>query len=294
MAESLEHSELKSEIRRICERIGFKVGIEARIGRTRVDALATRGNRSVAFEIQWSPQTISKTAIRQQKYRDLGIEGCWLFREPHAKRSGKHNETPTLPIFLVSGGNWEYRVSLIDKRRIVPLEEFLSAFLLNGIRFCSNARTMDRQKARAMFFPMKCWRCHAANHVFYLEPYYSSCNFKLEEMASLWSGERPEFRPEILSVVQKALLDGSLDIKMGAIKVRHSKTANSAYRSFGCFKCDSIFGDWFVRGAVMEAIYADDNIPLEAEVSIEPPIELPVPHWCFPASPGNWCQQLSL
>src|SRR5438034_152933 len=32
-----------------------------------------------------------------------------------------------------------------------------------------------------------------------------------------------------------------------AIKVRYSRTAETAYESFGCEECDALFGEWFIR-----------------------------------------------
>ena len=53
--------------------------------------------------------------------------------------------------------------------------------------------------------------------------------------------------------------------------------------SFGCYKCDSIFGDWFVMHAQMEAVYGyRQAATVEGEIIINGNIFDPIPHWCFP------------
>lgn len=54
--------------------------------------------------------------------------------------------------------------------------------------------------------------------------------------------------------------------------------------SFGCSSCDSIFGDWFVRNAVIGTWYGDGVvdkliIPIK-KTNLEFKIE--IPHWCHP------------
>ncbi len=65
----------------------------------------------------------------------------------------------------------------------------------------------------------------------------------------MWSGEKFEFRPEILKAVMDFLSsEVGKNIHMGEIKKRFSKTVQQEYKSFGCYKCDSLFGDFFCNG----------------------------------------------
>jgi hypothetical protein len=46
---------------------------------------------------------------------------------------------------------------------------------------------------------------------------------------------------------------------------------------------DSIFGDWFVLDAELEARNGLGHIiPIEENINIQRKISVPFPHWCFP------------
>lgn len=290
MAESHNHLRLKGEILRLCDALGYTAISEAGVGRARADVLARKGTTAIAFEIQWSPESLGKTKARQQRYLTQGVQGCWLFREP--TKQARTREASGLPIFHVGEQEGAYQVALLDRRRHAPLADFIAAFLQGGIKFCEAARTMKKQRAELVFYPMDCWKCRATNHAFALEPYLSSCNFKLLEMGSLWTGERPEFSPEILGALQRTLTADSR-IRLGPIKARHSKTVEKSYRSFGCIECDSIFGDWFINVAGLEARQTEGNIRLPVDITLENALELAVPHWCYPVA-GNFCDGTAL
>lgn len=74
------------------------------------DVLCERGERRIAFEIQWSSQAPADYERRQSRYAQSGVRCIWLARCPNQKR---HSFTPlslsaSVPAFAVleSGGNY--------------------------------------------------------------------------------------------------------------------------------------------------------------------------------------------
>ena len=52
-----------------------------------------------------------------------------------------------------------------------------------------------------------------------------------------------------------------MDIALGEIKPRYSKTVNDSYMSFGCKYCDSLFGNFFINDTFMDVIYSARSLP---------------------------------
>lgn len=48
----------------------------------RADVLAIKGNVKIAFEVQLSRQTARDTELRQSIYKESGVRGLWLFKQP--------------------------------------------------------------------------------------------------------------------------------------------------------------------------------------------------------------------
>jgi hypothetical protein len=281
-AESHQHRQIKAAIVGACTESGCHTVEEYRGSGWVADVLASVGSKRVAFEVQLSPQSLKRTLGRQEKYVRAGVRGCWLFQRPLSKLL---DERPDLPLFYVSakpdGG---FSVSL-SGRRDLPLPTFVQEFIGGRIRFCETARTKAEQNVILVLVQMECWKCKATNHVYYVDTgFRSACNAVIEPEEVMWSSERREYRPEIVDAVRRFLQSGpGGHLHLGEIKQRHSKTIGGSYVSFGCYRCDSIFGDWFVQEAKMEAMCGGGGVATaEASIRLQGEISVPMPHWCFP------------
>jgi competence protein CoiA len=75
--ETAEHLAIKAAIVRACHAAAYSAETEVAGPDWRADVLAVRGTTRVAFEVQWSVQTLAETVARQERYARDEIRGCW-------------------------------------------------------------------------------------------------------------------------------------------------------------------------------------------------------------------------
>jgi len=281
--ETSKHDSIKAEIFAACNDLGFNAKQEYKGKGWRADVFAIKDSKKVAFEIQISTQSLKKTLERQEKYIRDDVVGCWLFEKPLSKLS---NERPDLPLFYVmEQTDKSFSVSLSGRKEL-PLHNFLEQFLNGNIKFCEVARTTPEQSVKLVFYEMECWQCKEMNHIYYVETnFHSACNAAIHSYETLWGSNKNSHRPEIISLAKEFIkTEQGKNIKLGEIKQRFSNTVQDSYMSFGCYNCDSIFGDWYVMEALAEAVYGYGQVAtVEGKIKLGENIELPIPHWCFPS-----------
>jgi hypothetical protein len=283
-----KHDRIQMEIVSACRDIGIEAIQEYRGQGWRADVFVPNNGKPIAFEIQLSAQSLQRTIERQSKYIRDGIIGCWLFENPIPKLT---EERPDLPVFYVEDKKDPHLLVNLGDRRKIDLHIFLANFISNNIQFKSLAKTETKQLVNLIFYEMECWKCHEMNHLFYVDtPFYSACNAKIKPNEALWESNSLEYRPEIIELAQKFTESRKdLNLKLGQIKNRYSNTINDSYTSFGCYKCDSIFGDWFVMEAKLDIMYEPKELTFQGEIELRESVELPnVPHWCF-SNNGQFC-----
>lgn len=289
LRDTKKHDRIQGEIVSACQDLGIEAIQEYGGHGWRADVFVPNQNKPIAFEIQLSPQSLKKTLERQSKYIRDGIIGCWLFENPISKLN---EERPDLPLFYVEDRkDLTLQVNLGDRRKL-DLHIFLENFISNNIQFKSLAKTNTKQLVNLVFYEMECWKCHEMNHLFYVDtPFYSACNAEIKPEEALWGSDSMEYRPEIIELAQKFVDNQKdLNLKLGQIKKRYSKTVDDSYTSFGCYKCDSIFGDWYVMEAKLDIMYEPKQMTFQGEIELKDSVVLPIPHWCFPDN-GHFCEK---
>ena len=276
-----KHNRIQMEIVSACRDLGIEVKQEHKGLDWRADVFVPNNGKPIAFEIQLSAQSLQRTIERQAKYIRDGIIGCWLFENPVPKLN---EERPDLPVFYVEEKKDAKLLVNLGDRRKVDLHTFLENFIADNIQFKPVAKTKKTQVVNLVFYDMSCWKCGELNYLFYVDtPFYSACNAEIQPDEALWESNNMEYRPEIIDLAQKFVESRKeLNLKLGQIKMRHSKTVNSTYMSFGCHKCDSIFGDFFVMEAKLELMYEPKELTYQGVIELKENVVLPIPHWCFP------------
>jgi hypothetical protein len=287
MEDIRKHDRIQMQIISACERLGINAKQEYSGKGWRADVFIQSDTRPIAFEIQLSPQSLSKTLLRQSKYIRDEIIGCWLFENPIPKLN---EERPDLPVFYVEDNDNSDLMVNLGTRRKIDLQTFLENFISNKIQFRHIANTNPIQNIKIVFYEMTCWKCKELNHLFYVKtPFTSTCNAIIKPEEALWESNSIEYKPEIIELASN-FVDSKkdLNLRLGQIKERFSNTVGHSYMSFGCYKCDSIFGDFYVMDAKVDAMYDTTLISHQGQIELKQIIELNIPHWCFPAN-GHFC-----
>jgi len=284
--ETWQHLKAKHEIVLACKAAGYDTITEVSGDGWRADVLAVKGKVKIAFEIQWSSQTWEETQERQQKYKEAGIRGCWLFKRPPVQYRA-NNEVPLFKLeitedaAIVIFNPYSYEYESYDRR--INLSEFVTALLHGKIKFCDHLTSLPRQTVRMIFVETRCWKCFKLFHVYYVKDLVTGCGDELKANC---------FDPQFVAIAISLRSDERYShIETGDIKERYSKTAGEKYMSFGCPQCDAIVGDFFLFHEIFpEARYSEDKAPAiwEKEITLRHLVSSPDAHWCFPEG-GQFC-----
>ena len=281
------HEQAQKAIVKACETIGIPAELEYKGNHYRSDVMAFSNNRKYAFEIQITPQSLKKTQERQEKYIADDVIGCWLFEKEPAKQN---EEMEHLPIFQLVIQQDVLCVSL-KGRKILPIDVFVQDFIKGRIKFCQTINPLPI--INVIFVEMPCWKCGLINHIYFLAPFLSACNTEMiRDDEVMWTNHKFSFHPEIIKRVKEySQTEKGRNLVLATIKERYSRTVGNSYMSFGCSECDSIFGDWYVQEALVDAWYGDGVVGRYSfNVDFDLDMRQKLPHWCHPGN-HDFCEK---
>ncbi len=274
--ESQEHIKSKIEIIKGCRLAGWNAIPEVSGTNWRADVLANKENKKIAFEVQWSYQTLDMTLLRQRKYESSGVRCCWLFKKPPKDMcdyNGDIESNKYIPAFkLIQHEDLSLRV-VFDGRNI-PLNLFISDLLKGRYKYCAHFRSNDKQRLNVSLFASICYNCLRtlfSYHILNSASYFSStCGKKFNASAfSINIHDKIEDRINTLRKVTKNLykpLIGCFD-----------------NGKFACPYC-SASGPYFNRTINWESKWVIDiKIDVDSITSEE------VKHWCY-SETNNFCE----
>jgi len=320
VGETPAHLLAKETLALACRRAGYAVTTEARgpAGRWIADVLATPpgGRRPLAFEVQWSAQSLDATLARQAAYAADGVRGCWFFRHPPAQAA----PDPALPLFglaldaddrpvvaspfvLAPGGGAD------DGATTWPLDAFVAALLARRLRFRPCVTAPARPAGRLVFFHHPCRRCARSFLLWYVEGWTvrarSGCGVALVR--------RPPRRRTVAAELAEALAPATRAVVATFVggagrglpvadTLARRRAERGAALAFACPHCAApIAAGWLARAEVYGRARRrygrrrDDTQPADV-----PPAACPLPaersfvlsearpHWCFPDGDA-WC-----
>jgi Competence protein CoiA-like family len=143
--ETAEHLELKTIVVEAVRSHGWTTqtevtGLAPDGEQWRADVLAQKGNTRVAVEIQWSRQTNDETLRRQERYKQCGIRGLWLLRQPgfpvaHSLPAVRVVGNPHQGFEALIPDCWTTRMNAHRQQNHMSLRDFLDAAFDGRFRF---------------------------------------------------------------------------------------------------------------------------------------------------------------
>ncbi len=300
--ETLEHLLIKSEVVLGCRDAGWDAETEVAGDDWRADVLARRKGAEIAFEVQWSKQSLEETEFRQARYADGGVHGVWLFRNfPRELEPGA--ATPAFWVQMTEDRQPRINLEIFGERTqrmggesniTISARDFARAYLDGSFTFCQHALSETRVTIPMVFVAYSCWECKAPCHVFFHEPnnldgLKSRHGWPLATYEEAL-GMRPEHHPEILGQVEtfERSPEGA-GLLVGERKNRYSRTMGREYLSQGCPQCDAIFGDWYIFHEP-EVFTSPAVARFDAIVHLEKPHSAMAPHWCYDTQKAFCCK----
>ena len=258
-AESDEHRQLKILAIEAARSCGWEAetevpGISPSGEPWQADVLATKGNAKVAIEVQWSGQADEETLRRQRRYRDSGIRGLWLLRQPGFPVM---EELPAVCI----GGTMEEgfhallpfqrsRMTRIDRlnqqgwKTVMSMSDFLNAAFSRKLTWGKITDIFTDAELEVFVSEANCEHCGVITDIIV------GLDIKVAE-------ERIDVSLLELTAYQKLIdevrenLPTSFD--QSHLKMRYGRIRGKRYFSNGCLGCDRIYGDFYLAGYRNEA-----------------------------------------
>jgi hypothetical protein len=267
--ESAEHLLAKDIIARAAEAAGWNATTEesgtSPSGKGWIADVLCRelGARSaIAFEVQWSSQISEETEARQAIYKESGIRGLWLMRQPVIPIS---KQTPAFRLIirdapeplLVSLPSAHYPGihKAADARnwsQSIPLDEFVCGALTKRLRFAPALNVTVPIRVHAAKVP--CWKCNKPTTCLIYIEFVVDEVFPSHGNHGITRDDIEAAAPQGETWLAKYLPNDLLaSVGIGAIKRRYSGTVGSKYLSNGCIHCDALQGASFEHEFAWEA-----------------------------------------
>lgn len=252
---------------RVCEQQNWEYQLNIKTDRWKADITISYGTYTVAFNVCKRPtQMESKYSIMRQDRTC----GCWLIMPSTLDRFSKDSD---LPCFSLTE---EYDVK-INSSTVISLPDFIRAIVVGNVR---RAQELRVQAADVYVFQEQCYKCGSPNYVYFIKRLVTDNGAVLLYLKDF--ADNLTFNPYVIRGVQKAMSQqGNTNVHLSIIKERYSHTRNETYISFGCHRCDSLFGDWFIQDSILDLIYDDDESKIIHIDIKDANIVIPMTYWCL-------------
>src|SRR5690554_1968493 len=288
--ESAAHLATKAAVARAAREIGWEAVIEfpAADRSWIADVLVTNGERTIAIEAQWAPQSLFDFERRQARYQAAGIECLWLTTPTNALNAS------TVPYYELAGDADDLQLSMpaLPEPRLLALDasikEILQGTILPVAEFVATSTAIRTQMS-------KCWKCArwmSLWNVLELD-LESRCGehttLKWQDPWPLWAPRRHE---QDLETPIRSAIDNSDLPAAATLKMKRSEKAETTYVAMNCPSCGYVQGDGMTKWYWESSEY---SIPLGGGFRL--PFAEKVrtrPHLCRDVGRGRCSQELAV
>lgn len=257
---TIDKSIICNRILNVCKAKGWHFEENVKTTEWKADIIVDYGNYKVAFNICKMPRRVKEI---YQAMRSERVCGCWLLLP--SKSTTVLEEK--LPCFhLTERGHVILMKSHMGLTKELSLSDFTQSIIEGRIRW---ANEMTVHHADLCFFQKDCWKCRAKNHVYFIHRLYSEEGIEVCYLERRDEQNDLTFNPHVIKAIQNYITEHpDLGIKMGTINFRYSRTSNRTYMSFGCYRCDSLFGENIINNTILEYCYcADELLQIKIDIS---------------------------
>ncbi|EDP96389.1 hypothetical protein U8527_09780 [Kordia algicida OT-1] len=291
--ENIKIIDIKNQVLLGCNDAGWNSISEYIYTDLYIDIVATKNQHKVGFKIELTSSKLSEIENLQEKYKANDIRVCWLFKKPPKEITNYDDSIQAnkeIPSFkLIENEQKQLKVQL--NQHNLNIREFISSLLSRKIKFAPELKAKEAQEIEVHFFKHICYNCGENQHAYFIEETLQSiCGIEIYIGNSMWNSDSLKYHPNIVnSVLNYEKSEHGSHLKIGEIKERYSRTTRSSYMSFGCYKCDALFGDWYLQEDIREAkLYGSEEIIYVEIESID--LKDHSFHWCY-SETKNYCNQ---
>ena len=256
-------TEFMATILEICEVEGWKYEKYYKAEKWKADILISTNNQSIAIS------TYKSVTEAKKSLSPAGVKKYGLILSP------KTDDIAEIACFSLHRKESTMEVTIANSK--IPLATFLKKGLEDKIEHLTQAKITA---VDVIFGQTECYRCKTPHFIPYVR-YLVDENGLKYNYAEIDHRNTPDlqFGNEFLEIVKKYIMDHpEKGYVMGEVKPRHSKTMDEDYPSYGCPKCDGIFGNWFLRELEIELIYETDENKMD-RIQLKKPFNIPINDW---------------
>lgn len=252
--ETKEHIMAKYIVASVLHKLGWNVDIEVNgvtpSGKTWIaDIFATKDKAKIAIEIQWSPQTITRTRERQEIYAESGVRCAWLMRCRKNQKDAyrDYQDDITLPVFgfYLNDSNDGFNIPRFE----LDLKDFIANLMTSKIKW--TPKENETGYALPIIMEETCWKCKKDINVV--------AKIELQDNSEDFVGYLDIDNPSSIKVINHIALESTffIDNKIGELKESYSNRRKGKYFSNNCFYCGAIQGSFYINKMYREAVMHD-------------------------------------